>query len=127
MDSIRNAVSYEHGFSLFEEMLKLIEEANPSYAERIRRKKEYYISFLKYPKEVRKSLYSTNLAESIKRKIEDAEQMGGGYFHSLRNLEVRLVLVVKELHSGRWKRKVPIVARVKHFLNVLFEERFGDE
>ena len=108
-------------------MLKLIEEANPSYAERIRKKKEYYISFMKYPKEVRRSLYSSNLAERINRKIEDAEQMDGGYFHSLRNLEVRLVLVVKELHSGRWRRKVPIVAKVKHFLHVLFEERFGDE
>ena len=127
LDSIKNAVSYEHGFSLFEEMLKLIEEANPSYADRIRRKKEYYISFLKYPKEVRRSLYSSNLAESINRKIEDAEQLGGGYFHSLRNLEVRLALVVRELHCGRWKKKVPIVAKVKHFLYVLFEERFTDE
>ncbi len=26
-----------------------------------------------------------------------------------------------------WKKKVPIVAKVKHFLNVLFEERFGNE
>ena len=39
---------------------------------------------------------------------------------------VRLALVVKELHCGRWKRRVPVVAKVKHFLYVLFEERFGD-
>jgi len=32
---------------------------------------------------------------------------------------------VKELHCGRWKRKVPIIAEVKHY--VLFKERFGDE
>ena len=50
VNAIKNAVSYEHGFSLFEELLKLVEEANPSYAERIRRKKEYFVSFLKYPK-----------------------------------------------------------------------------
>ena len=127
LDSIKNAVSYEYGFSLFEQMLKLIEEVNPSYANRIRRKKQYYISFLKYPKEVRRSLYSSNLAESINKKIKDAEQLGGGYFHSLRNLEVRLALVVRELHCGRWKKKVPIVAKIKHFLYMLFEERFGDE
>ena len=70
-------------------------------------------------------MYSTNLPESINRKIENAKQLGGGYFHSLQSLEVRLALAVKELHCGRWKRKVPIVAKVKHFLYVLFEDRFG--
>jgi len=102
-------------------MLKLIEEANPFYA------KQYYISFLKYPKKVRRSLYSSNLAESINKKIKDSEQLGGGYFHSLRNLEAMLALVVRELYCGRWKKKVSIVAKVKHFLYVLFEERFADE
>jgi len=45
----------------------------------------------------------------------------------LRNLEVRLALIFKELHLGEWKKKVPVVAKVKHFLNVLFEKRFEDE
>jgi transposase-like protein len=124
--AIKDAVSYEHGVSLLKELMMLIKEANPSYFERVSKKEEFFVPFLKYPKEVRRSLYSTNLAESINRKIEDAEQLGGGYFHSIRNLEVRLALVVKELHCGRWKKRVPVVAKVKHFLHVLFEERFGD-
>ena len=52
--------------------------------------------------------------------------MGGGRFHSIQNLEGRLALVVRELYCGRWKAGVPVVAKVKHFLYVLFEERFGD-
>lgn len=126
LESIRNAVFYEHGLTLFEEMLKIIEKENPSYAQEINRKKVYYLSFLKYPKELRKSLYSTNLVEGVNRKIEDTEQMSGGYFHSIRNLEIRLSLIFKELHFGRWSRKIPIVVKVKHFLYVLFEERFSD-
>ena len=126
MTAIKDAVSYEHGVSLLRELMMLIKEVNPSYFERVSKKEEFFVSFLKYPKEVRRSLYSTNLAESINRKIEDAEQLGGGYFHSIRNLEVRLALVVKELHCGRWKRNVPVIAKVRHFLYVLFEERFGD-
>lgn len=127
IDSIKSAVSYEHGLTLFEEMLEVLREGNPSYAQEVERKRVYYLSFLRYPRELRKSLYSTNLVEGINRKIEDAEQMSGGYFHSVRNLEVRLALIFKELHSGRWRRKISVVAKVKHFLNVLFEERFGDE
>jgi len=52
--------------------------------------------------------------------------LGTGYFHSIQNLEVRLALVVKELYCGRWKAGVPVVAKAKYFLYVLFEERFGD-
>jgi transposase-like protein len=126
LDSIKSAVSYEHGLTLFEEMLEIMRKGNPSYVQEVERKKVYYLSFLKYPKELRKSLYSTNLVESVNRKIEDAEQMSGGYFHSIRNLEVRLSLIFKELHSGKWNRKIPVVVKVKHFLYVLFEERFGD-
>ena len=126
LDSIKNAVSYEHGFSLFEEMLKVINEDNPNYASEIEKKKRYYLSFLNYPKELRRSIYSTNLAESINRKIEDAEKMSGGYFHSLRNLEIRFSLIAKELYTGRWSKKIPVVAKVKHFLYVIFDERFND-
>ncbi len=107
-------------------MLHLIKEGNPSYAQEIERKKSYYLSFLKYPRELKKSLYSTNFVEGVNRKIEDAEQMSGGYFHSIRNLEVRLSLIFKELHSGRWSKRVSLVVKVKHFLYVLFEERFSD-
>ena len=126
LDSIRSAVSYEHGLTLFEEMLGIMRKDNPSYVQDVERKKVYYLSFLKYPKELRKSLYSTNLVESVNRKIEDAEQMSGGYFHSIRNLEVRLSLIFRELHFGRWNRRIPVVVKVKHFLYVLFEERFGN-
>ena len=120
IDSIKSAVSYEHGLKLFEEMLEVMREENPSYVQEVERKKVYYLLFLKYPKELRRSLYSTNLVESVSRKIEDAEQMSGGYFHSIRNLEVRLSLVFKELHSGKWRRRIPVVAKVKHSLYVLF-------
>jgi len=126
IDVVKSAVSYEMGLTVFERVIEEIREENPSYADEVRRKKVSYLAFLKYPEEVRKSIYSTNLVEGINRKIEDAEQLSGGYFHSLRNLEVRLALIFKELHLGRWKKKVPVVARVKHFLNVLFEERFED-
>ncbi len=126
INSIKSAVSYEHGLTLFEEMLKIIKDENPSYAREIERKKVYYLTFLKYPGELRRSLYSTNLVEGINRKIEDAEQMSGGYFHSIRNLEIRLSLIFKELHSGRWNRRIPVVVKVRHFLYVLFEERFSD-
>ncbi len=127
LHSIKNAVSYEHGFSLFEEMLKIISEENPDYAKEIERKKKFYLPFLKYPKELRKSLYSTNLLEGINRKIEDAEKMSGGYFHSLKHLEIKLSLVFKELHTGRWSKTIPLVAKVKHFLYAVFQERFYND
>lgn len=45
--------------------------------------------------------------------------MSGGYSHSIRNLEVRLSLFLRELLSSKWDRKITVV-RVKHFLYVLY-------
>ena len=45
---------------------------------------------------MRPSISSTNLAESINRKIEDAEQLSGGYFHSMDDLKLKLGILNAE-------------------------------
>lgn len=124
MKTIKNSHSYELGSELFDEACEKISRTSPAIADRLISKKEKYLAFLRYPYEVRPSISSTNLAESINRKIEDAEQLSGGYFHSMDDLKLKLGILIKELHFGKWRKPTYKIASVSHILNAEFVTRF---
>nr|WP_168718762.1 transposase [Thermosulfurimonas marina] len=111
---------------LFESLLeKLPQEMD--FVRRVARRKERYLAFLKYPRELRPLFSSTNLAEGLNRKIEEAERACGGYFHSERDRNFRYGLLAKELLEGRWRRPNWKYREVAHLLRYLFEERFSKD
>ena len=124
--SIKNSLTYEEGLRLFESLLeKLPQEMD--FVRRIGRRKERYLAFLKYPRELRPLFSSTNLVEGFNRKIEEAERACGGYFHSERDRNFRYGLLAKELLEGRWRRPNWKYREVAHLLRYLFEERFSKD
>ena len=125
--TIRNAHNYELGSVLFDEACEAISEVEPEVAKRLLDKKEKYLAFLKYPPEVRSSISSTNVVEALNRKMEDVEQMSGGYFHSVDDLKLKMGILVRELHLGRWRKPYYKVASVSHILRAEFERRFENE
>ena len=44
------------------------------FVRRMARRKEHYLAFLKYPRELRPLFSSTNLVEGFNRKIEETER-----------------------------------------------------
>ncbi|OAQ20305.1 Mobile element protein [Thermosulfurimonas dismutans] len=124
--SIKASLSYEEGLRLFDSLLKELPQEN-TFVKLLAKKKEHYLAFLKYPEEVRPLFSSTNLAEGINRKIEEAERACGGYFHSERDRDFRYGVLAKELLEGRWRRVNWKYQRVAHLLRYLFEERFKNE
>ena len=122
--TIKNAYSYDLGSLLFDEACEFVAEYDKNTAKRLQDKKESYLAFLKYPIEVRSSISSTNAAEAFNRRIEDAEQLSGGYFHSVEDLKLKLGIVLKELHSNRWKKPYAKIASVSHILKAEFIKRF---
>ncbi|BAT72003.1 transposase mutator type [Thermosulfidibacter takaii ABI70S6] len=122
--TIKNAFSYELGSSLFEDACEMIAQYEGETARRLLQKKESYLAFLKYPAEVRSSISSTNIAECFNRRIEDAEQLSGGYFHSVKDLKLKLAIIVKGLHNGRWRKPTYKIASVSHILKAEFRNRF---
>ena len=122
--SIKHSFSEELGRSIYEELIEIAREGNPAFAERLNSRKEHYLAFLKYPLEVMSVVSSTNLAESVNRKIEDAELLSGGYFHSEENLKMRLGVVIRELRLGKWRKPNWKIKNISHVLKTIFEERF---
>ena len=125
--TIKNAHSFDLGSAIFDEACQEIAEENPNIAERLLSKKDCYLAFLKYPAEVRTSISSTNLVESFNRKVEDAEQLSGGYFHSAEDLKLKLGIIIKELHQGRWRKPYYKIASISHILMAEFKERFEND
>ena len=97
------------------------------FVRRIGRRKEHYLAFLKYLRELRSLFSSTNLVEDFKRKIEETERACGGYFHSERDRNFRYGLLAKELLEGRWRRPTWKYREVAHILRYLFEEKFSND
>lgn len=125
--AIKSSPSYEYASSLFEQLCEEVKKENSTYAERLRGRKKHYLAFLKYPSEVKSVIASTNMAEGLNRKIEDAELFCGGYFHSMENLGVKLAVMVRELHTGKWRKPTPKIAKVSHILYAEFDGRFKDD
>ena len=125
--TIKNCHSIELAQSLFEELIDEVKKENPTFAKQLENKRENYTAFLKYPEEVRTIILSTNIVEAVNRKIEDAENLSGGYFHSLNNLKLKLGIVVRELHTGRWRKVKGKLAHVSHILKAMFETRFENK
>ena len=71
--SIKNSLTYEEGLRIFESLLEKLPQGM-DFVRRIARRKERYLTFLKYPREPRPLFSSTNLAEGLNRKIEEAER-----------------------------------------------------
>ena len=55
--------------------------------------------FLKYPEEIRRHIYTTNIVESINSGIELMRLKHGGYFHSYKILETNLFIQLSNLHD----------------------------
>ena len=107
---IKYVSSYEEGEEKWEELVKIVTGENGRYGERLKRKKEEYIAFIKWPEEVRKYIYTTNIVESINSGIELMRQDVGGYFQSEKVLEVNLFVQLVNLND-RWMRKPVAVLR----------------
>ncbi|OAQ20606.1 IS256 family transposase [Thermosulfurimonas dismutans] len=124
--SIKNSLNYEEGLRLFEALLEKLPQGL-RFVKRVANRKERYLAFLKYPKELRPLFSSTNLAEGLNRKIEEAERACGGYFHSERDRNFRYGVLAKELLEGRWRRPNWKYREIAHLLRCLFEERFSKD
>ncbi|MCD6449574.1 MAG: IS256 family transposase, partial [Thermotogaceae bacterium] len=67
---IKDSVNYEEAKMLWTEVVKIVNEESTNLGKRLENKGERYIAFTKYPEEIRKYIYTTNVVESINSGIE---------------------------------------------------------
>ena len=108
----------------FEELCDRFAKVNSTWIAELRRKREHYLAFLKYPEYMRKSFSTTNVVEAINGQLEIMRRNSGGYFHSEDTLKFKLGLAVSSLENGKWRIANHRIHSVVPQLNAMFQTRF---
>ena len=124
---IKLAWGEQVGAAQFEALCERFAPSYPSFTAELRKKREHYLAFLRFPERVRRSLSSTNLVEAINGQLEVLRRNSGGYFQSEESMKLKLGLILGSLESGRWRRTAAAIESALDQLNALFESRFETE
>jgi transposase-like protein len=108
----------------FEELCDRFAKSNPTWIAELRKKREHYLAFLKYPEYMRKSFSTTNIVEAINGQLEIMRRNSGGYFHSEDTLKFKLGLAIASLENGKWRVANHRIHSVLPQLNAMFQARF---
>jgi transposase-like protein len=116
--------------SAYSKLIKFIEERikseNKTYANYLKERSENYLHFTKYPNGAKSAIRYTNAVEGINNAIEIARRNSGGYFHSEREITVKLKMIFDSMAKHKWHIPIPTFAANIQQINQLFFERFGE-
>lgn len=124
--AIKSSWDVEVGNRQFEELCDRFAKAYPTWIAELRKKREHYLAFLKYPEYMRKSFSTTNLVEAVNGQLEIMRRNSGGYFHSEDTLKFKLGLAISFLEDGRWRTPARSIASALPQLNAMFQTRFEE-
>jgi transposase-like protein len=120
----RTAWNPELAASQFDDLCRDFEKTSPAFVAELRKKREHYLVFLRYPDTLRRSFSTTNAVEAINGQLEIIRRNNGGYFHGPDNLKARVGIALDRLESGSWRRvAVPVSAALAQ-LEAMFVSRF---
>jgi transposase-like protein len=122
--TIKSSWDVEVGHRQFEELCDRFSKPYPTWIAELRKKRQHYLAFLKYPEYMRKSFSTTNLVESVNGQLEIMRRNSGGYFHSEDTLKFKLGLAISSLENGRWRIPAHSITHVLPQLNAMFQSRF---
>jgi transposase-like protein len=124
--AIKASWDVEVGNRQFEELCDRFAKAYPTWIGELRKKREHYLAFLKYPEYMRKSFSTTNSVEAINGQLEILRRNSGGYFHSEDTLKFKLGLAISSLEEGKWRSTNHAINSVLPQLNAMFQSRFEE-
>jgi transposase-like protein len=127
MRTIKASWEPELAASQFEELCQACEIHAPTFIAELRKKREHYLGFLRYPEPVRRSFSTTNQVEAVNGQLEIMRRNNGGYFSSTDNLKARLGITIERLENGRWSRLAVSVSTALAQLNAMFVARFESQ
>ena len=125
--TIKCSWDMERACSDFDALCDAYAEKAPHFISEIRKKRNHYLHFLKYPSAIRRTFSTTNAVEAVNGQLERMRRNNGGYFHSQHILELKLGMTIDFLEQGKWNKPAASTRAAIHELNTLFEHRFEDE
>ena len=81
----------------------------------------------KYPEQVRKYIYTTNVVENINSRIQLIRANTGGYFQSINTAEVAIYVTVSRIENNKWKEPLPLVKSALYELKQIFVKKFYEQ
>ena len=125
--AIKASWDVEVGNRQFEELCDRFTKPYPTWIGELRKKREHYLGFLKYPEFMRKSFSTTNAVEAINGQLEIMRRNSGGYFHSETTLKLKLGIATTSLENGAWAHPAGRVQESLHQLDALFQKRYEED
>lgn len=125
--AIKTAWSEDVAGAPFEDLCQRFQSAYPTFIVELRKKREHYLAFLKYPDSVRGSFSTTNVVEAVNGQLEIMRRNSGGYFQSEDALKLQLGMAVTHLEAGTWRRVAVSIDAALDQLNAMFESRLEAE
>ncbi len=124
--NIKNSKSYDIAERRFSKLLMKYKEKYGSFIAYLWKRKENYINFTKYPDRVRKYIYTTNVSENFNRRIEEIRIRLSGYFQGEEVLGINIILQLKKLKTGKWRKPQPILKANEYELLQMHKLKFKD-
>lgn len=125
--AVRSTWDEQVGITQFEELCQRFDHHYPTFIAELRKKRDHYLAFLKYPDEIRRSLSTTNAVEAVNGQLEIIRRNNGGYFQSQDSVKLKLGITMTSLENGRWAHVTGRVENCLHQLNAQFQRRFESE
>ncbi len=101
---IKESLNLEEAEKYFGELIEFLKPKYQELAKNLLEKKNNILPFVKYPLEVRRHIYTTNIVEGINSAIDKMRIELGGYFPSMRTLEINLAIQFANLNEMWLKR-----------------------
>ena len=125
--ALRSTWDEQVGITQFEELCQRFDPDYPTFMAELRKKRDHYLAFLKYPDAIRRSLSTTNTVEAVNGQLEILRRNSGGYFQSQDTVKIKLGITITSLENGRWSSITGRVENCLHQLNAQFQTRFECE
>src|SRR5207249_9689987 len=97
--ALKSTWDQQVGITQFEELCQRFEKGYPTFIAELRKKRDHYLAFLKYPDAVRRSLSTTNIVEAVNGQLERIRRNSGGYFQSDDTLKLKLGMTITSLEK----------------------------
>ena len=125
LEQIYHDADYEQGYSKFIALCEYLDNAGyKSWSKHLRKRIDNYTASLHYPEEIQKHIKSTNSVEGINNDIEIYKRNSGGYFHSTRDLMVKMKIMLDHKYQNKWKKPLAIFKHKIYEINQIFLKQF---
>ena len=125
--ALRSSWDEAVGITQFEDLCQRFQPGYPSFMAELRKKRDHYLAFLKYPDVLRRGLSTSNVVEAVNGQLEILRRNSGGYFQSADTLQLKLGITITSLENHRWRSVTGRVEVCLHQLNAQFQTRFESE